>query len=840
MKPWIVTILLFLCCGYFSLEAQKTYLMGTIRSIDGSTLPYASVYSQRTDVGTSSNDDGSFAFSVYPGMDQIVFQYLGFEQYTVDVDLSPNDTVQLDVRMNPLSMELERVIVAGDRNPADEIMREVIRRRPEFEQKSNAYQAGVYIKGVYRIKDAPKSFFGIDMGGLDSLLKDMPSDIIYLSETQSVYARWRGETKEEVLASKTSGMQNFPSINRASLLDVNFYESDPEMLGRKVKSPLASNAFSHYTYSFLGQYENSAGDVVYKIGVEPKRPGDPLFSGFLEVVDSQWHLEAVNLKTDGRRLNIEFIDSVRIRQNFIQRDDAEIPPVVQTDYRIAGSAFGFVIQGGFTGVKKDFIFDRDSFTLSFDRTLLAYRDDALDKDSLYWLEERPISLSSEERVDYEYKDSVSNRRNDPAVLDSLDRKSNQFESMNILTGYSYRKRSKGISWSINSPLSALFYNPVQGWNGTVDGRFRKDWKEGLRTRSSFEAYGNVQYGTSDEVWRSWGELGFKTGMKKPLVVKVAGGYRLNQVPRERPISLNANQFSNLVFKNHYISFYDQRFIRLEWNKNLGGGLRWSHQFDYEQRAMVENTSNYSFFREDEDYPANIPSHSDLEADPDLWTDHNVFLISGRLSYRPGLKYVELPQNRIEIPGNWPEFGLNYDWGVDRWSSRADFLRLEADVRYNVQMGIAGYSNWVVKAGSFVHNNDLTFFDYRHFAGNAFYVSKGDYREMFLNLPFYEFSTQNDYIEFHWLHNFQGYILNKVPGVRSLGLALEAKGSYLYHDDIGHYNELSLGLDRIGWGLFRLFRLDLALSFREGEYSGWRLIFGSQFSVDDLRTEGTRL
>jgi hypothetical protein len=256
--------------------------------------------------------------------------------------------------------------------------------------------------------------------------------------------------------------------------------------------------------------------------------------------------------------------------------------------------------------------------------------------------------------------------------------------------------------------------------------------------------------------------------------------------------------------------------------------------------MVENTSNYSFFKEDEDYPQNIPINADLETDPNVWTDHEIFLISGRIQYRPGLKYVELPQNRIEIPGNWPVFGLSYRWGVDQWSSRANFFNAEIDLRYNAQMGIAGYSNWVAKAGSFLHNRDLTFFDYRHFAGNTFYVSKGDYREIFLNLPFYKFSTQNDYVEVHWLHNFQGYLLNRVPGVRKLGFALEAKGSYLYHADMGHYNEWSLGLDRLGWGLFRLFRLDFAVSLRNGDYEGCRLIFGSRFSFDDLRQEGTQL
>ncbi|NBB89349.1 MAG: hypothetical protein GVX96_06155, partial [Bacteroidetes bacterium] len=566
MNYWIpfirLAISLCIAAAYVhAVYAQSAHIEGTVSSVSGEPLPFASIYSKETDLGTSSDEDGRFGFSVSPKKDQIIFQYLGFEQQIRHVDLKSFDTVVLHIRMQPLSMELEKVVVAGDRNPADEIMREVIRMRPEFEQRSNAYQAGVYIKGLYRMKDAPKSILGIEVGGLDSVLKDMPSDIIYLSETQSVYARWQSESKEEVVASKTSGMQNFPSVNRASLLDVNFYESEPEIFGQKVKSPLASNAFFHYDFAFLGQYENSAGELIHKIGVAPKRPGDPLLSGFLEIVDSEWHLEAVNLLIDGRRLKIELLDSVRIRQNFIQKDEALIPPVVQTDYRITAAAFGFEITGGFTGVKKDFIFDRDSFTLSFDRTLLSYRKDALEKDSAYWLDERPIALSPEEQLDYNFKDSISNRLNDPVYLDSVDRASNRFDPMNILSGYAYRKRSAGIRWSINSPLSALFFNPVQGWNAAVDGRFRKDWKEGLRTRSSFETYGKLQYGVSDEVWRSWGEVAFRTGMKKPLVIKLAGGYRLHQVPRERPISLNANQFSNLVFKNHFIRFYDQRFLR---------------------------------------------------------------------------------------------------------------------------------------------------------------------------------------------------------------------------------------------------------------------------------------
>ncbi len=834
---------MLLLCGFlFSLSGQnqKVYVHGEIRDTTGEVLPFASVYSSKTDYGTSSNLDGRYAFNIFPGSDRIIFQFIGYQQRTISVDAAVGDSLEINVKLVPTALELDQVLIAGDRNPADEIMRAVMKKRPEYERLSNAYQAQVYIKGLYRLKDAPEKIMGFDIGGLDSIMGDLPTNIIYLSETRSQYARSGRKSKEEVQASKTSGMKNFPSINRASLLDVNFYESTPSILDRPVKSPLADNAFAHYKFSLLGQYTDNNGYVVYKIGVNPRRGGDPLFSGYIEVVDEEWFLHGLELTTDGRRLNIEFIDTLTLRQAFLDRKGASVWPVVQSDFRISGSGFGFVVDGGFTGVKSEFIFDPEAFTLDFDRVLLKYSEDALDKDSTFWRAGRPIQLSSDELLDYQVKDSIAERVSDPAFQDSVDRERSKFGLMNLLSSYSYVRRSKGISWSVNSPLINIEFNPTQGWKGEIDGNFRKDWKEGRRNKTSFEIYGNLGYGTADERWRSWGQLAFQHGLDRPLLLKLTGGYRLNQISRERPISLNANQFSNLFFKNHFIRFYDQTQLQLELNKNLGGGWEWSQSFNYENRSLVQNNSNYSFFLEERDYPVNIPDHQDVENNPEIWQENEILLLKGRLQYRPGLSYVDLPQQRIEVPGQWPTLGLSYAWGVSEFSSHSDFFRLESDVKYNLKMGILGYSNWVAKAGTFVRNEQLTFFDYKHFSGNQFYISKGDYRETFLNLPYYQFSTSTEYFEFHWLHNFQGYLLNKIPGVRRLGFALEAKGSYLFHDDIGHYNELSLGLDRLGWGLFRLFRLDLGLSFVDGQYQDWRIIFGSQFSFDDFTQKGTRL
>jgi len=79
------------------------------------------------------------------------------------------------------------------------------------------------------------------------------------------------------------------------------------------------------------------------------------------------------------------------------------------------------------------------------------------------------------------------------------------------------------------------------------------------------------------------------------------------------------------------------------------------------------------------------------------------------------------------------------------------------------------------------------------------------------------------------------LLNKVPGLRQLDFSLVAKASYLTHPDVGHYNEFSLGIDRLGWGLLRLFRVDYTIGMINGKYFDWGLLFGSRISLSDIGT-----
>ena len=96
--------------------------------------------------------------------------------------------------------------------------------------------------------------------------------------------------------------------------------------------------------------------------------------------------------------------------------------------------------------------------------------------------------------------------------------------------------------------------------------------------------------------------------------------------------------------------------------------------------------------------------------------------------------------------------------------------------------------------------------------------------MFKKLPYYEYSTSSDYFEGHFQHHFEGFLLDKIPGLRKLGWYTVFGAAFLYTKELKDYTEFSFGFDNIGFGALRLFRIDSVLSHRSSEswQLGWQI------------------
>jgi hypothetical protein len=231
---------------FFPLLAQAQ-VAGKVLDNKGEPLPYATVYVRNTSNGTVANASGEYKLSVPAGVQEIVFQYIGYKT-TVEKITVGNKPLKLNARLEPSDLQLNEVVITSE-DPALRIMREVIAKRRYYKNKVNEYACDVYIKGFYKLVDAPTKIMGQEVGNMGGVLDTNRTGVIYLSESVSkVYFQTPPTRKKEVMiSSKVSGSENGYSINRSTLTDFDLYDEKLE-IEREILSPLADNAFNYYNF----------------------------------------------------------------------------------------------------------------------------------------------------------------------------------------------------------------------------------------------------------------------------------------------------------------------------------------------------------------------------------------------------------------------------------------------------------------------------------------------------------------------------------------------------------------------------------------------------------------
>jgi hypothetical protein len=83
------------------------------------------------------------------------------------------------------------------------------------------------------------------------------------------------------------------------------------------------------------------------------------------------------------------------------------------------------------------------------------------------------------------------------------------------------------------------------------------------------------------------------------------------------------------------------------------------------------------------------------------------------------------------------------------------------------------------------------------------------------MPYYTNSTNDRYFEMHSEYNDTGFIMNKIPLLNLLKSTLNLGFHSLAIPDKKPYSEFTIGLDNLGFGKFKLFRVDYVHSYQSG-------------------------
>ena len=815
--------------------AAWAQLSGVVLDERNEPLPFASVYVRNSTNGTAANAEGEFRLPLAPGEYEIVFQYIGYNQKieTVRVGDKP---VRLRVQLTPGELLLNEVTITVD-DPADAMMRQVIAKRRYYKNQVAAYSSDVYIKGLYKFVEAPKKLLGQEIGNLGGMLDSNRMGIVYLSESVSkVYAQTDPAQKKEVMvSSKVSGSDNGFSLNRATLTDFNLYEERLE-IERDILSPLADNAFSYYNFRFLGRYRDKNGYDICKIELRPKRPADPTFGGYLYVVDEQWNLAGADLTLLGAAIKQPALDTLRIQQEFVPVEKPDTWCLLTQVTSFKFGMFGFKISGFFNGVFSNYDLHPTFEAGFFDREMFRIENSASERDSTYWLATRPMPLTADEVGDYVKKDSLQLVWKTEAYLDSIDRRSNKFKPIRILTsGYRWQDSYHRTFFRTQPALFWMQYNTVQGrtpnlqpeWTHYSDDQHTRFWR----------AKGTVSYGLSEKRLRGGAQLERRFESMYYTRAELSGGVITEQFNERKPIATFYNMLYSLIDKRNYLKLYEKAFVRGEFSRMLWPGLHLRTSAEWADRRELVNTDSMSWYKKtDHDYTSNRPYTLVTEPQGRVGFPRS-FTLGMELRLRPGQTYSTYPKFRVYEESKWPDLYLRYRKAVPGiGGSTADYDFAQAEIRKeNLRWGLAGFTDLNVTGGLFLHNNSLGFMDFYHPMGNQTIFGKpSNYHTGFLQLPYYAFSTDQPFVEAHLQHHLQGWLLDKIPGLRKLNWK-EVVGAGIYYaeqptNDPAYpyqlpYWEMNVGFENIGFKAFRMFRIDVVTSFFGKQYYRTGLVLG---------------
>lgn len=801
-------MLLLLTC-FLSMQAslaQQHRLTGSVHDEHGHTVAFATVYIQGTNTGTAANSEGEFMLQVPAGQHTLLVRAVGYRQTAQALDMDQDRHV--DVVLQAATFQLEEVVVGNAEDPAYRIIRQAIKHRRQHLEEASPYTANVYIKGVQRLLKAPSSFLGVDLDevGREIGLDSNRTGIVYLSESESrITAHPPDNFHEEMLSSKISGNNRAFSFNRASDLQLNFYENHQTIFeglsARPFVSPIADNALGYYQYRYMGNMEE--GDMlIHKIQVIPRRKAEPVYAGDVYIVEGDWRIYGVDLLLT-KESSINLLDSLSIKQDFIPISESQWQPA-NVHFDFVGGLFGFRVGGYFAAVFSDYTLiqppDRSTF-----REVLRIEAGVNEKDSAYWNQHRALALTEEEAQDYLRKDSIRARRESKAYLDSLDRVSNRFKpSSFLLTGYQHRNRAKRTVLSFGGLVNSLLYNTVEGLALNYGLQYSKR-TDTIENRSLVVA-ANMRYGFANRRLNGYGGIQVPIGKS---TLSAYGGSQVSDLNSRGTIPVIFNTVNTLYFGRNHQKLYERHFGQVIWQYTLPANIQLTAGTYWDNRLSLPNSTGYTFFKRFRDrITSNNPFTPDVEAP--IFEKHQALRFMLSLAYDFGTKYETYPNRRVYLPSKYPTLRLHYTKGIPQLlGSDVDYDMLRAELsKDNIRLGMFGNLSFMATAGTFINASKLFYPDLRHINGTMTLITDQQISS-FLLLDFYTHSTGGNFAEVHAEYNMATLLTSKVPLLRRLKLQEIVGLHYLNTSESGHYGELHAGLQ---WANIRVM---YARSFGDG-------------------------
>jgi len=780
----------------FPFITQAAVLKGRITDQGGEPLPFASVYLKGTTKGTTSNADGYYSFELPAGKQLVICQYIGYQKTEIELSILDGENKH-NFSLGRNEKNLKEITIKSGENPALEIIRQTIRKRPYYNKQMDAYRAKAYIKGNFKLRDIPemKGLMGLLGGGSESDKEELEKSkgIIYLSESYNEIAYKRPDKlKITVISSRVSG--NSGDYGFSSPMFINLYDNHIELSQqlspRGMISPIADAAMLSYRYELLSAYIED-GKLINRIKVTPRRKYEPLFSGIIEIIDKEWRLHAVDLGTS-KEYQLELIDSLQIKQLFVPVGDVLM--VKDQSFYIDANFLGFRIDGKFVNIFTDYEFNYDT-KKTFNRYIQEYDKLALSHERSYWDTIRPVPLDQDEIQDFIKKDSIE--RADKGKKDTV--KPAKIKVMDVLTNGIRRTRDSS-SWRVSGLLDyrLLSWNTIEGFSYG----YRAQINRKLSPDARWLQEARIRYGYSNRQLNGYYQSSLSWGKTNHSKLSLQGGRYVFQYNQAEPVNELLNTAYTLLAGRNYLKMYQAWHVHLDYQYRHVNGLTLNGGLRYQDRQPLGNSNLFSWQRKPA-FTENYPTEKLPGYDP----RHQALSLSLEGQYQPGRKYIKYPDRIVSEPSAWPTFGARVQVGLPALNSTIDYGQWRVFMHDHMNLNLWGRFSYRLTSGGFFYNHKSYVADYTHFNGGQMILAS-PYLNSFQLSPYYlNSNTERLYMTVNAEHHFMGLLTNKVPLFRKLKWYLVAASNAYYVNANNNYVEVSAGLENVGFKQFKLFRVD---------------------------------
>ncbi|MEY4709180.1 MAG: hypothetical protein RIS28_312 [Bacteroidota bacterium] len=803
MKQRLMHILAILWLGLATVQTTKAQIIGIVVDTARAPLPMVQIFNRDGAKLGQTRLDGYFNLNLRTGSYKLIFSHPDFYSVEIPTLVTAQTKDTLNIILVPKTEKIQGAEIRREyKDPAADYMRKAIAQRDFWHSRIPNQSAQIYIKAfeITEQKIKPKSATAAtDIDPLDAAVIKNTNDpyantVPVVRHQQRLglhrnchaarcHHRWQNQRNPQrrpkgKIKETRNGVQKVGS--KAGLFylsttegDFNLYQNlldVPALCPLPIMSPLSNSALLAYRFKFLGAYQHPLYGRVLRIGMTGKQTANATLSGELHLVDTTYWILKAELKFP-RHLMAEYDAMTLIQHN--QLDSQEY-------LLIDSQRFNYSTKYGKSLNKATTLVDYKSITVvpnfpknHFGMEVSKTTQEAYERDSTYWQQQRTQPLSNQETKFINTADSIKRVVTSDKYLDSVEAQINKVTLKSlVLEGQGYRDRKKGITLRFQ-PLWNL-YQPW--WPGGGRLSLWNSFDKTFENKKTFEFNENLSYGINNKDVRGTVYMSHMYNPYKRALIFASVGRDFGMV------NMNAAYID--LFRRD--NFYQNKHINVYHRQELINGLFLQVQGELSDR---KDMSTYVF---DEFGDSLFENNRPLK-----FIDHRAFFASFNLSYTPFQRYMSEPKQKVILGSAWPTFSINYKQAVPGvFKSNIDYQYLEYRIDHSFPWGLLGTSELRAVSGSFLSSRNVNVVDYR-------YQRRAD--PVIFTPPMFAFqqldstfTTFKRFYEVHYQHSFNGSLVNKIPFLKKLSLYEKAGVNMLYAPERRNlfFYEGYVGIDKL--------------------------------------------